>query len=120
MASSVKASHGRQVTPRSPGCLLRPAAAGSCRYGDIDMRSIWKCRAPDDARGEPEKSKHRKAVMTRAEKDRHAQTLLAGYGQDVGKAIVGDDSCLVRLLATLRLDREDAQIGAYLCSFLVA
>ena len=58
--------------------------------------------------------------MTRAEKDRVVQELLAHYGQRVGRTVVEDDTCLVRLLATLRQDLEDREVGDYLCSFLVA
>jgi hypothetical protein len=46
--------------------------------------------------------------------------MLGRYGHNIGKTIVGDDTCLARLLATLRLDLEDREVGDYLCSFLVA
>jgi hypothetical protein len=46
--------------------------------------------------------------------------MLGRYGHNVGRTIVGDDTCLVRLLATLKLDLEDREVGDYLCSFLVA
>jgi hypothetical protein len=58
--------------------------------------------------------------MTRAEKESNVQTMLGRYGHNVGAAIVGDDMCLARLLATLKLDLEDREVGNYLCSFLVA
>jgi hypothetical protein len=58
--------------------------------------------------------------MTRAEKDSTIQAMLGRYGHNVGMTIVGDDTCLVRLLATLKLDLEDREVGDYLCSFLVA
>jgi len=46
--------------------------------------------------------------------------MLGRYGHDIGKTIVRDDTCLARLLATLKLDLEDHEVGDYLCSFLVA
>jgi hypothetical protein len=58
--------------------------------------------------------------MTRAEKDSNIQAMLGRYGHNVGRTIVGDDTCLARLLATLKLDLEDREVGDYLCSFLVA
>jgi hypothetical protein len=58
--------------------------------------------------------------MTRAEKDSNVQAMLGRYGHKVGNTIVGDDTCLARLLATLKLDLEDREVGDYLCSFLVA
>jgi hypothetical protein len=58
--------------------------------------------------------------MTRAEKDRTTQALLTRYRHQVGRVIVSDDSCLARLLGTLRLDLEDPAVGNYLCSYLVA
>ena len=58
--------------------------------------------------------------MTRAEKDSSVQAMLGRYGHNVGRTIVGDDTCLARLLATLKLDLEDREVGDYLCSFLVA
>jgi hypothetical protein len=58
--------------------------------------------------------------MTRAEKESNVQAMLGRYGHKIGAAIVGDDTCLARLLATLRLDLEDREVGDYLCSFLVA
>jgi hypothetical protein len=58
--------------------------------------------------------------MTRAEKDKVVQELLGQYGHRVGKTVVGDDTCLGRLLATLRFDLEDREVGDCLRSFLVA
>jgi hypothetical protein len=58
--------------------------------------------------------------MTRAEKDSHTQAILARYGHNVGRAIVADDTCLARLLSTLRLDLEDPEVCDYLRSYLVA
>ena len=58
--------------------------------------------------------------MTRAEKDTIIQDVLGRYGHNVGRIIVGDNTCLARLLATLKLDLEDREVGDYLCSFLVA
>ena len=58
--------------------------------------------------------------MTCAEKDKVIQELLGQNGQRVGRTVVEDDTCLVRLLATLRQDLEDREVGDYLCSFLVA
>jgi hypothetical protein len=58
--------------------------------------------------------------MTRADKDRTIQDVLGRYGHRVGKTVVEDDTCLGRLLATLKFDLEDREVGNYLCSFLVA
>jgi hypothetical protein len=58
--------------------------------------------------------------MTRQEKDRVLEDLLGRYSHRVGEKAAGDDGCLARLLATLRLDLEDPEVGEYLCSFLVA
>ena len=58
--------------------------------------------------------------MTRAEKDNIIQNVLGRYGHNVGKTVVEDDTCLGRLLATLKFDLEDREVGNYLCSFLVA
>jgi hypothetical protein len=58
--------------------------------------------------------------MTRAEKESSVQAMLGRYGHNVGGTIVGDDTCLARLLSTLKLDLEDREVGDYLCSFLVA
>ena len=58
--------------------------------------------------------------MTRAERDRIVQVVLGQYGHRVGKTVVGDDTCLSRLLATLKFDLEDREVGDYLRSFLVA
>jgi len=57
--------------------------------------------------------------MTRAEKDNIIQNVLGRYGHNVGKTVVEDDTCLGRLLATLKSDL-DYEVGDYLCSFLVA
>jgi hypothetical protein len=58
--------------------------------------------------------------MTRAEKEDTIQDVLGRYGHKVGKTVVEDDMCLGRLLATLKLDLGDCEVGDYLCSFLVA
>ena len=58
--------------------------------------------------------------MTRAEKDNIIHYVLGRYGHNVGKTVVEDDMCLGRLLATLKFDLEDREVGDYLCSFLVA
>jgi hypothetical protein len=58
--------------------------------------------------------------MTRADKDRIVKDVLGRYGHGVGKTVVEDDTCLGRLLATLKFDLEDREVGNYLCSFLVA
>ena len=58
--------------------------------------------------------------MTRAEKDRIILDVLGRYEHRVGMTVVEDDMCLGRLLATLRFDLEDREVGNYLCSFLVA
>ena len=58
--------------------------------------------------------------MTQADKDRTVQSVLGRYAHSVGETVAGDDVCLARLLATLRLDLEDREVGHYLCSFLVA
>ena len=62
----------------------------------------------------------REAAITPADKDRTIQLVLGRYGHKVGETVAGDDTCLARLLATLRLDLEDREVGQYLCSFLVA
>jgi hypothetical protein len=47
--------------------------------------------------------------------------MLGRYGHRVGQAVVGDDTCLARLLAALHFDLEDdSEVANYLCSFLVA
>jgi hypothetical protein len=61
-----------------------------------------------------------KAAMNRQERDGVVQDLLGRYSHRVGETMAGDDTCLLRLLATLRLDLEDREVGDYLCSFLVA
>jgi hypothetical protein len=59
--------------------------------------------------------------MTRPERDKTIQDMLGRYGHRVGQAVVGDDTCLARLLAALHFDLEDdSAVANYLCSFLVA
>jgi hypothetical protein len=58
--------------------------------------------------------------MARAEKDSIIQNVLGRCGHNVGKTVVEDDMCLGRLLATLKFDFEDREVGDYLRSFLVA
>jgi hypothetical protein len=61
--------------------------------------------------------------MTKAERDSNIQAMLGRYGQQVGRVIVGDDTCLVRLLGSLRLDladSEDREVAHHLGSYLVA
>jgi hypothetical protein len=58
--------------------------------------------------------------MTRAERDNIIQDVLGRYGHSVGRTVVEDDMCLGRLLATLKFDLEDREVGDYLRSFLVA
>ena len=59
--------------------------------------------------------------MTRPQRDQNVQVLLGRYGYRVGQAVVGDDTCLARLLSALHLDREDeSEVADYLRSFLVA
>lgn len=58
--------------------------------------------------------------MTRAEKDKIIADILSGYRFGVGRAVVRDESCLMRLLSSLDLSEDDREVGDYLCSFLVA
>ena len=80
-------------------------------YGDAG--SLERCRSKTW-------SEAREAVVTRSEKDRIVQDVLVRYERRVGSAVVEDDTCLGRLLATLQLDRDDRAVGNYLCSFLTA
>lgn len=57
--------------------------------------------------------------MTREEKDRRMDEVLAGYAH-VGETIVSDDQTLYRLLQTLECSTADRDVGDYLCSFLTA
>ena len=58
--------------------------------------------------------------MARADNERIVQVVLGRYRHSVGRAVVGDDTCLARLLANFKLDLEDRKVSDYLCSFLVA
>jgi hypothetical protein len=55
--------------------------------------------------------------MTREERNRVADQILAGY-EDVGAIVVSDDQSLYRLLNTLECSTAEPKIGEYLCSFL--
>jgi hypothetical protein len=59
--------------------------------------------------------------MTQQEKDRTVQDLLGRYDHRVGRAVVGDDTCLARPLAALHFEvEEDSELVNHLCSYLVA
>lgn len=60
------------------------------------------------------------AAVTRAEKDKTISDILRRYDGRVGDVVVNDDGALVRLLTTLQFDDADADVGEYLCSYLVA
>ena len=57
--------------------------------------------------------------MTREEKERAVDTVLARY-EHLGATVVSDDHTLCRLLQTLEFSEADREVGEYLCSFLVA
>lgn len=57
--------------------------------------------------------------MTREEKDRRVDEVLAGY-LHLGETIVSDDQTLCRLLQMLECSTADRDVGEYLCSFLTA
>ena len=57
--------------------------------------------------------------MTREEKERAADAVLARY-QQLGATVVGDDDTLCRLLRTLEFSAADKDVGEYLCSFITA
>jgi hypothetical protein len=59
--------------------------------------------------------------MNRPERDKTVEHMLDRYDWRVGQAVVGDNTCLARLLAALHLELEDdGEIANYLCSYLVA
>ena len=59
--------------------------------------------------------------MNRLERDKNVVNMLGRYGQRVGQAVVGDDTCLARLLAALHLELdEDCELANHLRSYLVA
>lgn len=58
--------------------------------------------------------------MTGVGKDSIVQEVLRQYGQQVGKAVVSDDTCLAKLLTSLTLEHADRAVGDYLGSFLAA
>gem|GEM_PF-5812537 len=60
--------------------------------------------------------------MTRAEKNKVIDEVLARYGHRVGETVVGDDAALARLFTTLRLEESESDEGVRetLCSYLVA
>lgn len=60
------------------------------------------------------------AAVTRAEKDQTISAILHRYDGRVGDVVVNDDGALARLLTTLQFDDTDADVGEYLCSYLVA
>jgi hypothetical protein len=70
--------------------------------------------SPDGAGSHPSE-----VTMTREEKDRRVDEVLAGY-PDIGETIVSDDQTLYRLLQTLECSAADRDVGEYLCSFLTA
>ncbi len=57
--------------------------------------------------------------MTREEKDRAVDSVLARY-EHLGATVVSDDQTLCRLLQTLEFSDADRDVGEYLCSFLIA
>lgn len=57
--------------------------------------------------------------MTREEKDRAVETVLARYTH-LGATVVADDQTLCRLLQMLECSSSDRDVGEYLCSFLTA
>jgi hypothetical protein len=61
----------------------------------------------------------REAHMTREEKQRAEDAVLAKYGA-VGATVVSDDSILCRLLQGLQFSAADKDVVDYLCSYLVA
>jgi len=58
--------------------------------------------------------------VTRAETDKVINDILERYHHQVGAIVTQDDGALMRLLSTLQCDSTDAEVGEYLCSFLVA
>lgn len=58
--------------------------------------------------------------MTRIEKEKRIEAVLARYGNRIGALVAHDDHSLTRLLAALRLDHDDREVRAHLCSYLVA
>jgi hypothetical protein len=58
-------------------------------------------------------------TVTREEKDRAVDTVLARY-QHLGATVVSDDQTLCRLLQTLEFSGADRDVGEYLCSFITA
>jgi hypothetical protein len=58
-------------------------------------------------------------TVTREDKERAVDSVLARYGQ-LGATVVSDDQTLCRLLQTLEFSDADREVGEYLCSFLIA
>jgi hypothetical protein len=58
-------------------------------------------------------------TVTREEKETAVDSVLARY-QHLGATVVSDDQTLCRLLETLEFSDADRDVGAYLCSFLLA
>jgi len=55
--------------------------------------------------------------MNSDEKEQTVEQILRRYG-NLGATVVSDNESLCRLLSTLKLNRTDRVIGAYLRSFL--
>jgi hypothetical protein len=49
-------------------------------------------------------------AVTRADEDEAVQAVLGRYGHRVGETMAADDTCLGRLLATLKHDPEDREV----------